>query len=175
MITRWVVLALVAVLAVVLLVNAGSWDDAVPGILVALAIIGLYGFWRSRSRHPASESVTYDERQIVRHVPDGTVERICWDELDRISIITTDQGPWNEDAYWIFEDAARQKGCMIGNGAEGFPALLDHISSFGGFSHERVIEAMGCTSNKRFIIWNRSDDSTQAPPAVNADEASGST
>lgn len=142
-------------LSLVLLVEAKSWQEAFWGIAFAIITASIFVYWRWRERQTESEAVSFDEREIIRKVPDGSVERINWQDVARISIITTDDGPWDEDAYWVFEDEQRQNGCMIGNGADGFPELLEHITKFEGFNEITVIEAMGCVSNKHFVVWNR--------------------
>ncbi|HEX7046641.1 MAG TPA: hypothetical protein VF275_03590 [Gammaproteobacteria bacterium] len=134
-------------------------EDIRGSALIFLLVIVIYflirGYLSQRNRGFSPERVVFDEHEVIRHLPDGSVEKIRWDEIDCVSIVTTDTGPWAEDAFWILENAARTKGCMIGNGAEGFEMLLERLQSLVGFRDDQVIEAMGCTSNSRFVVWER--------------------
>ncbi len=35
--------------------------------------------------------------------------------------------------------------------------VLDQIKDFPGLNYEAVIRAVGCTSNERYLIWERDD------------------
>lgn len=75
--------------------------------------------------------------------------------LQRITIVTNDQGPLREDVFWKFEHP---------DGNFYFPAATDRgesmlgfFQNLKGFDNERVIEAMGCAENKAFVVWDRND------------------
>lgn len=101
----------------------------------------------------AQERVEFDEQEIRRFMRDGRKESIRWDELHEIGIVTTDEGPWAEDVFWMFLNADHSKGCAIPNGAEGFAALLQRIQRLPDFNNEAVVLAMGSAVNDRFVVW----------------------
>lgn len=129
-----------------------------PTLALLIAIFLIVSIWlviHNRTSNTQPERVEFDDDGIIRHHPDGSTESIRWNEIDTITIITTNQGPREEDAYWVFENTDNTQGCMVSNGAKGFPDLLDRMQSLPGFRDEMVIEAMGTTSNKRFVAWQR--------------------
>ena len=102
-----------------------------------------------------SESgVTVDDTSVQRRLSDGTVERVAWAHLVEVSIMTTDEGPLNEDVY-IALAAADGSGCLIPQGAPESQALLERLQKLPGFDNERFIQAMQSTSRARFVCWRR--------------------
>jgi hypothetical protein len=101
------------------------------------------------------ERVAFDDHSIRRDLSDGRVETIAWQELDEISIVTTDQGPWVDDVYWLFTNRDRSRGCVVSSAVEGFKELLPRIQLLPGFDNRTVITAMGSTSNQRFVVWKK--------------------
>ena len=54
--------------------------------------------------------------------PNGKTESIAWDELRRVEIITTDEGPFLPDSFWVLTSDTTQ--CTIAQGAKGESMLL---------------------------------------------------
>jgi hypothetical protein len=72
-----------------------------------------------------------------------------------VAIETNDSGPWGADVWWLIE--GNQSRCAYPGGATGdIDALKAMESRLTGFNDECVVQAMGCTSNRRFICWQRS-------------------
>ena len=114
--------------------------------------MGIFSWFKKKH---AQERVECDGTKIVRHVPDGSIESIEWSELNEIRIITTDEGPWAEDAYWLFIGIDESEGCVIPNGAEGFSKLFDYFEKMPGFNDDIVVKAMGSTNNSSFTVWKK--------------------
>jgi len=55
----------------------------------------------SSSKLHGRDAVSFDNRQIVRTLPDGRTESVRWDDLEEISIITSDEGPYVDDVFWM--------------------------------------------------------------------------
>jgi hypothetical protein len=115
----------------------------------------------TRSRR---ERVEFDEREIRRYLPDGRIEAIAWDDIDEISIVTTDEGPWLDDVFWLFLNKDRSKGCAVSNYAEGFEALLPRMQHLHGFDNALVVQAMGSTTHRSFVIWKNPATRTADSP-----------
>ena|SRR5882672_10016355 len=114
--------------------------------------MSLLGFLR-RKTQPDRVSVT---REVVtRSRPDGVQETIRWDDLAEVGIITTDEGPWSEDVFWLLIGSDGKSGCAVPQGAEGSKVLLEALQKLPGFDNEAVIKAMGSTSNARFTCWKK--------------------
>lgn len=101
----------------------------------------------------ARDRVEFDDTEIRRRRGKGTVESITWDELAAIDIVTTDQGPHTEDVFWVLMNHDRSRGCAIPG--ESVTDLLPRLQALPGFDNGAVIQAMGSTSNARFVVWRR--------------------
>ena len=101
-----------------------------------------------------NERVEFNDEGIRRIMQNGETESINWNELAAVEIVTTDDGPWTEDLYWILRNNDGSRGCAIPNASEGFKDLLIRLQSLSGFDNEKVITAMGSTSNHRYLIWS---------------------
>ncbi len=104
-----------------------------------------------RSRHSVREAVAFDERQVIRTMADGQTESVRWDELQEIAIVTTDQGPFVDDVFWVLK--GKTGGCVVPSEADGMTALLPRLQQLPGFDDEAVIAAMGSTNNATFVCW----------------------
>jgi hypothetical protein len=105
-----------------------------------------YCMWQRLQPEPR-ERVSFDTVGITRVMSSGKLEKITWQELDTITILTTDTGPFAEDMFWVFECKSPRKGC--------FKALLSHIQTFEGFDNMQLIEAVGSTKLAYFLVWTK--------------------
>jgi hypothetical protein len=117
--------------------------------------MGLLSNFRNRFRPPQPERVTFDEYEVVRHFGRGQTERVRWGELDVVSIITTDAGPFAEDVWWMLGADGGSRGCAIPGSATGVGELLQRLQQLPGFDEQAVIDAMGSTSTATFQCWVR--------------------
>ena len=53
------------------------------------------------------DDVTFDDTGVQRVSPEGGVEEVTWDHLAEVRIVTTDEGPFGEDVYWLLVGAVR--------------------------------------------------------------------
>jgi hypothetical protein len=123
--------------------------------------MGLLSFLR-RKRQP--ERIVITEESVTRIRPDGVQESVRWGDLVEVGIVTTDEGPYSEDVFFLLLTSAREAGCVVPQGAEGAEALLGHLQRLPGFDNEAVIKAMGCTSNARFVCWRKPPQADIAGP-----------
>jgi len=114
--------------------------------------VSLFDFFR-RKRNPDRIVITDDS--VTRLRPDGVQEAVRWDDLVEVGIVTTDEGPWSEDVFWILMASDRKTGCAVPQGAEGADKLLEALQKLPGFDNGAVIKAMGSTSNARFVCWRK--------------------
>lgn len=114
--------------------------------------------------HPESQFLlSFSDSTVTCARPDGTVESVRWDDLHKVEILTTSEGPLLPDCFWILHGT--EKGCVIPQGATGQNELLDHLQALPGFDNRAVIEAMGSTKEATFTCWTKSP---QQPEAQNA-------
>jgi len=121
--------------------------------------------WFRRKRDERQAALVSEEQVVVR-VDDAGVqvsfpggeEHIAWPEVRCVAIETNDSGPWGADLWWLIE--GESKRCVYPGGATGGQEALTELAKrLQGFDHGAVIEAMGSTSNARFVCWQRSDGS----------------
>ncbi len=81
-----------------------------------------------------------------------------WVDVGKVEIITTDEGPWSEDLYWIISFNNRNHCIVIPQGAEGGNAMMDVIPDvLGEPDWMKAAEAMGSCINNKFLIWVRNE------------------
>jgi hypothetical protein len=96
-----------------------------------------------------SDSGVYCDR------PDGSVERVAWDDLQAVIVHTTADGPALPDVFWILVGTSAGSGCVIPHGATGDAALLERLQKLPGFDNEAFIRSMSSTDDQKFLCWQR--------------------
>jgi hypothetical protein len=99
--------------------------------------------------------VTHNEISISCSFPDGQTQIMLWEKLRAVLIETTDEGPWTEDVYFILFSDEEKYYCSIPQCATGSQELLEKLMQLTDFDENAVIKAMGCTSNKSFLCWDK--------------------
>jgi hypothetical protein len=125
----------------------------------------LTNWFRKRMARPTLRTEV-DELGVRRELPDGSLEEVSWAELESVEIVTTDEGPFAEDLFWLF--FGPNGGCML-PGSLG-SQVLEHSSCLPGWDSLAVVAAMGSTENARFAVWRRSPAATQDVPAPSYSE-----
>ncbi len=127
--------------------------------LILFAPVAGYFAWTAYTTARLAANVTgpgyveIKERRILYFGPyGGSVVDI--EALSGVSIVTTDRGPAEDDAFWLLDHDDGPE-VMIPNAAKGAEGLLDAFSALPGFAYVKVIEAMGSTRNASFTIWRR--------------------
>lgn len=108
-----------------------------------------------------------DERGVRRPLGDGRCEAVTWDDLQKVEIITTSDGPLAEDFFYLLH-GSDGTGCAIPE--EGAQALLERLQQLPGFDNEAVILACQSTEEARFVCWVR-HPWTEAPESPSALDA----
>lgn len=95
------------------------------------------------------------EEGVACEHPRRPREFIRWDDIVEITIVTNSEGPFAADVWLLL--IGKDGGCSISQGAPGFESLLfDRLGKWPGFDYEKVIAAMACTDDARFVCWRRS-------------------
>jgi hypothetical protein len=97
--------------------------------------------------------VRLSDAEVVCERPDGKIERVGWADLQKVEVVTTSDGPFVPDVFWVLHGTAG--GCAIPQGATGDSQLLERLQTLPGFDNRAFIEAMSCVSNRRFLCWQR--------------------
>jgi hypothetical protein len=100
-------------------------------------------------------SIRVDETGVRRELPGGKVEQVAWDDLQEVVVLTTSDGPFAEDVFFVL--AGRDgTGCVVPQGAPESTQLLERLQRLPGFDNESLIRAMTSTEDNKFVCWRRS-------------------
>ena len=144
--------------------------------LATIVLMERWGRWRvsrtlsralDRARHPERypseprarlepESrfiIRLSDSEVVCERPDGRVERIAWNDLKKVEVVTTGDGPFAPDVFWVLHGTS--SGCAVPQGATGDTELLERLQALPGFDNHAFIEAMSSASNRRFLCWQK--------------------
>ncbi len=97
--------------------------------------------------------VRLSDSEVVCERPDGKVERVGWADLQKVEVVTTGDGPFAPDVFWVLHGT--DGGCAVPQGATGDSQLLERLQTLPGFDNHAFIEAMSSTSDRRFLCWKR--------------------
>jgi hypothetical protein len=86
---------------------------------------------------------------------DGKEVGITYGDLVRVTIETTDQGPWIPDCFWRLRSASGRE-VIIENDDPSATVLLSALQkALPGFDNGAVIKAMSSTDYNTFLAWER--------------------
>lgn len=109
--------------------------------------------WWHRWTKRAVERVEVDAEGVRRMSGADVIERVSWADLVRVSIMTTDEGPFCEDWYWLLF-ASDGTGCAIGQALACEVDLLTALQRLPRFNDAAVIQAAGSTTWCEFACWS---------------------
>lgn len=112
----------------------------------------MFEFLKKRFQ-PAREQVICDDEKVVRTRTNGETESIRWDKLESVEIMTTDEGPFGTDLFWLLRSS--EGGCAVPSDADGCEEMLARLQELPGFDNCGVVAAMGSTDNHCFQVWCR--------------------
>lgn len=118
-------------------------------------------------RAPRKDTVAFDGDGIVRTLADGRQESIRWTDLRQVAIVTTGDGPFGNDLFWMLTGDAG--GCLLPGDADGAETLMTRLQELPGFDNEAALLAMACTGEQRFVCWQDADAEAASPDAVRND------
>ncbi|MEP6669218.1 MAG: hypothetical protein ABJF10_08700 [Chthoniobacter sp.] len=116
--------------------------------------MSLFDFFR-RPKQKALDRVIFNADSVTRFRPDGVEETIRWDDLHEVGILTTDEGPWLEDVFFLLIGSDGKSGCVVPQLAEGCKELVERLQRLPNFNNEALIKAMGSAVNAQFVCWKR--------------------
>ena len=139
-----VAIVMVALMGIVLSVSAGP----VPGLLLLGIAVAATVSLPKPSAPPPPFSI--DEKGVSRALSDGRTEAVEWGELVEVWILTTADGPFCADFFWVLRGSG-DRGCVVPSEHAG--DLLERLQRLPGFDNAEVIRASGCTDEARFVCW----------------------
>lgn len=128
-----------------------GWGLVVGGFSMVVAGI-------RHARFPAGSGgtgiVELDERQLT-YFSAETGGAVSLDDLLKIAIRTSDEGPFASDMFWEWTDGAGQT-LSIPSDAEGSNQIFDALSALSGVNYDAIMKASGEVTRNYFVIWQKS-------------------
>ena len=104
----------------------------------------------------AQERVQFSDSGMHITQGNGRERDIAFSAIEQIDIITTDQGPWQEDVWWCFYLSNEEKPVYLPQGIKGEEQILLVLEKhFAGIDFQTFIMAMGSADNAVFNLWRR--------------------
>jgi hypothetical protein len=98
--------------------------------------------------------VRIDDHGVRRELPGGTVEQVAWDDLLEAVVLTTGDGPFAEDVFFVLAGEGGT-GCVVPQGAPESTQLLERLQRLPGFDNAALIRAMSSAQDATFVCWRR--------------------
>ncbi len=136
-----------------------------PTLVLIGLLVAVFLWVRLRRRTRASGGrlmpeglvrVGFDGGEIVCSYPDGALRKVAWDDVSAVRVRTTSDGPWSPDVFWgIWGIHSNEHPAIVyPGGCTGDEALLEAMQKrLPNFDNEALIRAMGCTSDRSFVVW----------------------
>ncbi len=86
---------------------------------------------------------------------DGKEVAIRYADLVRVSIDTTDQGPYIPDCFWVIKMASGREVIIENDDPDAIILLGALQKALPGFDNGAVIKAMSSTDYNSFLAWAR--------------------
>ena len=99
-------------------------------------------------------TVWIDEVGVRRRLPDGGLEEVRWDELERVTLLTTDEDPGVDDVFLVLQGVGGT-GCVVPSQDPASDALLARLQQLPGFDNEALKRAMIDTESSRTVVWEK--------------------
>ena len=98
--------------------------------------------------------IEVDEAGARRWLMDGSLESVSWARLTLVAILTTDDGPFSEDQFWVLEDG-EGGACVLPMGEVPGAGLLERFQRLPGFDNDAVIDASSSVKRAVYTCWQK--------------------
>jgi hypothetical protein len=146
-----VLILLVGILAIPAMpLLTGTVGVMLAGAVVIFVAATFLGHLLSRRAKQGPQNGSGDTYKSASEV----LRELNWDNLLRVEVLTTNQGPIMTDIFWKLVDT--RATYMVPMGSPGEDRLLRRLQSLPGFNNESLANAMTSVSNAQFLCWERS-------------------
>ena len=98
------------------------------------------------------KAIEVGEEAIILETKDEEKTSYLFENLTKVSIIATDEGPFLDDTFWLMMFKII---IMIPQGVTGEEKLLERLQQLPDFDNDAVIKAMACSENDAFHVWEK--------------------
>ncbi len=110
-------------------------------------------FPKGRPTNQSAGKISFDDMAVSYTPPDGAARRLAWADLQAVEIVTTSDGPFAEDVFWVL--LSDGPPFVIPQSADRSGVLLKRLRELPGFDNLAFIVAMGSGDDARFLCWKR--------------------
>lgn len=99
--------------------------------------------------------IVSDQQQISHFIAGEPAQILSWQELDKVELQITSQGPYLDDVFWCLGNIRQDKTIVVSNNTQGMPELLTQLQALPGFDNYKLLQAMADTSDTRYRLWKK--------------------
>ena len=100
------------------------------------------------------DRISLNNEELAITYKNGKTEKHLFEDLKKVTIIITDEGPFKDDVFWLM---LFKSIIMIPQGCPGEDKLLGILQKLPNFDNNQVIKAMSWSENKSFLVWEKSE------------------
>jgi len=101
-------------------------------------------------------STSLSEKELELNFADGQIFKVAWNELVKVAIQTTNEGPFQSDVFWLLD--TKENSLRIPQEIQGGEEFLHHLQKLPNFDNKLFISAMGSTENNLFVCWEKKEE-----------------
>lgn len=110
---------------------------------------------RRRALRAATVELHVDELGARRVLADGREERVDWDELTEVEVVTARRGPHGSYGGVVVLAGDDVRGCLVPLDRLGETRLVEKLQLLPGFEVDRLVDALGRRAPSRTSVWVR--------------------
>jgi hypothetical protein len=130
--------------------KSSGW--VVAGFFGLCFLVAILETWFPKAQISYYYRLKITNAEIACEHPKRKRESIQWEEVNRIWYVTTSDGPWFPDAWFLLE--GEHGGCSFPTETMGFNGIWDELEQgFTGFNYEPLIR--GGTDDAKHLCWER--------------------
>lgn len=148
--------------------TVGTLVTIVISVIAGLTLLRIFltFYDPKKGRMPGREAQDLSRFLTVRHdqaivlddeglkFPADSPLIMTFDQLACLAVITTDQGPWVDDAFLAL-DFTDGQAWLLPSEHPHYERVYEALAARLPLDYERYIAAMASTDNNEFIIWTR--------------------
>ena len=106
---------------------------------------------KKHQRSPGTVKVDAAEQGVtVKDMSKWTEKAFAWTDVSRITLITTDKGPWHDDLFYHVMYTGGE--ITLPSKAQGMSAFNEHLKILPGYNAEAHAAAIRSTVNNSFAV-----------------------
>lgn len=147
-----VVSAVFVVIGVLMIAEGRSPGWLVAGFFAACLLVAIFEPWLPKPHLQSEYRLVITADEVACEHPKRKREAIRWEDVERIWLVTTSDGPRLPDQWLLFD--GKSGGCSVPTEAVGIDAIWDELKQrFTGFDYGPIIR--GGTDDARYLCWDR--------------------